>query len=129
MSENKPYNTKERVKTFVIEHPIDNEKYLAHYCLEGPEAGIYYRGKSYIEDSFDSVEVKLPEYIKNFGTDFTINITPIFTKEHKVRMLCCTEVENGSFTVHGSPGPFFWTVFGKRFDFDVETLRSEVNVK
>jgi hypothetical protein len=120
------YNT---AKTFVIDHPVNNEKYLVHSCLEGPEAGIYYRGKSCIEDEFDSVDVKLPEYIKNFGIDFTINITPIFTKEHKVRALCCTEVENGSFTVHGLPGPFFWTVFGKRFDIDAEPLKKDVDIK
>jgi hypothetical protein len=38
-------------KTFVIDHPVDPERYLVHACLEGPEAGIYYRGKSFVNDS------------------------------------------------------------------------------
>ena len=33
-------------KTFVIDHPDDENKYLVHVCLEGPEAGVYYRGKA-----------------------------------------------------------------------------------
>jgi len=28
-------------KMFVIEHPLDKEKLLAHACIEGPEAGVY----------------------------------------------------------------------------------------
>jgi hypothetical protein len=38
-------------KTFIIEHPIDTSKYLIHACLEGPEAGVYYRGKATIDNN------------------------------------------------------------------------------
>jgi hypothetical protein len=33
------------LKSFVIQHPINTNQYLVHVCLEGPEAGVYYRGK------------------------------------------------------------------------------------
>jgi hypothetical protein len=36
------YNTS---KTFIIDHPIKKDKYLVHACVEGPETGVYYRGK------------------------------------------------------------------------------------
>jgi len=39
-------------KTFVREHPLNKDKYLVHACLEGPEAGVYYRGERLITHSF-----------------------------------------------------------------------------
>jgi hypothetical protein len=65
------YNTS---KTFVIDHPIDKNKYLVHACLEGPEAGVYYRGKSEIVNN-DFVEIILPDYVDLLATEFTIQIT------------------------------------------------------
>ena len=38
-------------KTFIINHPLDDSKYLVHACLEGPEAGIYYRGDGEITNN------------------------------------------------------------------------------
>ena len=38
-------------KTFVIPHPLKNDKYLVHACLEGPEAGVYYRGTGKIKEN------------------------------------------------------------------------------
>ena len=45
-----------KTKTFIIDHPIDKNKYLVHGCLEGPEFGVYYRGKSEIllKSNFDN---------------------------------------------------------------------------
>ena len=63
-------------KTFVIDHPINENKYLVHVCLEGPEAGVYYRGKSTITNN-DSVKIELPDYLRHIGSNYTINITRI----------------------------------------------------
>jgi hypothetical protein len=64
-------------KTFIIDHPIDSDKYLVHTCLEGPEAGVYYRGIGKISNS-KSVEIELPHYASTIAYDFTVNITPIY---------------------------------------------------
>ena len=60
-------------KTFVIQHPLDKDKYLIHACLEGPEAGVYYRGRGEIKR--DSVRIDLPDYAKKLATDFTVQVT------------------------------------------------------
>jgi hypothetical protein len=115
-------------KTFVIDHPLDSDKYLVHACLEGPEAGVYYRGKSVIEDN--CVKVSLPEYVDKLATDFTVHITPVYKFGlNNTRVLTATEVENGCFEVYGEPGPFHWVVYGSRAPVVVEPLKSEVEVK
>jgi hypothetical protein len=116
-------------KTFVIDHPTKEDKRLVHACVEGPEAGIYYRGKNVIEN--DSVQITLPDYISaNFGYDFTVNITPIYKAGiNNTRVLCCSEVENGVFTVYGEPGPFHWLVFGKRGEIQVEIDKETTNIQ
>jgi hypothetical protein len=43
-------------KSFLIDHPTQEGKKLRHGCLEGPEHGVYFRGKS-----SDSV-IECPEY-------------------------------------------------------------------
>jgi hypothetical protein len=63
-------------KTFIIDHPDDDSKYLVHACLEGPEVGVYYRGKGEITNN-EFVEISLPDYVTNLATDFTVQISPI----------------------------------------------------
>ena len=46
-------------KTFVIQHPTEYNKYLVHSCLEGPESGVYYRGRGVIEESNNICLIKL----------------------------------------------------------------------
>jgi hypothetical protein len=114
-------------KTFVIQHPTNPNKYLVHGCLEGPESGVYYRGKAMIPDGSTSTDVKLPEYVPSLATDFTVHVTP--TYNGSLRTLNATEVTNGVFTVYGEPGPFTWIVHGSRGTIDAEPEKSAVNVK
>jgi hypothetical protein len=114
-------------KTFVIDHPIKENKYLVHACLEGPEAGVYYRGKGEITNG-ESVNILLPDYVKSLATDFTIQITPIYN-EKKMEQLYTSEVKNNSFTVYGENTKFFWLVHGKRTNIEVEPLKLNVKVK
>ena len=118
-------------KTFVIPHPTDSNKYLQHACLEGPEAGVYYRGKSEITNN-EFVEISLPEYTKNFD-DYTVQLTPVVGDDYKKGSLdlklYTTEVKNNKFKVFGDNGKFFWTVFGKRNSLIVEPLKSEYSLK
>jgi hypothetical protein len=115
------YNT-QSTKTFIIEHPIENSKYLVHACMEGPEAGVYYRGQSEIKDN-NSVEIILPPYTKKFS-NFSIQLTPI----GKYNKLSCREVCNNVFHVFGQNGKFYWTVFATRQEIETTVDKSSVSV-
>lgn len=113
-------------KTFVIDHPTNKEKYLVHACLEGPEAGVYYRGKGEIINN-ESTTIDLPYYVQSLASDFTVNVTPIFNG--KINVLNSSEVVDNKFTVYGENCRFHWIVYGKRLDIEVEPMKSETNVK
>ena len=113
-------------KTFVIEHPINEEKLLVHACLEGPEAGVYYRGESEITNNSE-VTIELPNYVDKLATSLTVQVTPIYNGS--VKQLGVSRVKDNKFTVYGENCEFFWTVFGKRLSFDVEPNKKEVVVK
>jgi hypothetical protein len=116
-------------KTFVIDHPIDTKKHLVHACLEGPEAGVYYRGKSEITEADNGcVSVELPAYVCALATDFTIQLTPVFDGK-SVKTLNATEVVDNKFQVHGTTGKFYWLVHGLRTNIEIEPNKSDVNVK
>ena len=116
--------TCEAAKTFVIDHPDDKEKYLVHGCLEGPEGGVYYRGRGEV-----GTPVNLPKYVPNLiKGEPTIQVTPIYNGS--VRTLNCSEYDKGtnSFEVFGTEGPFYWTFTAKRCDVNVEPLKADTNV-
>jgi hypothetical protein len=112
-------------KTFVIDHPFSPDKYLVHACLEGPEAGVYYRGKGIIQER--EIEITLPSYVKHIATDFSVQITAV--NSNNIFYTSEVDEETGAFKVFGKPGIFFWHVYGKRQTIEVEPLKSEVNVK
>jgi hypothetical protein len=132
-------------KTFIIPHPIKKSSYLVHACLEGPESGIYYRGKSEILPTQNFIEISLPEYVSNIGHDFTVQITKISNNPNTISNnpntisnslntisntpLEVSEVINGKFKVYGSPTKFFWVVFGTREKIEVEPLKSKIKPK
>jgi hypothetical protein len=123
-------------KTFIIPHPINENNYLVHVCLEGPEGGIYYKGIGEISEG--SVTILLPDYCRNFGYDFTVSITAIY--DGTIRIYNASPVINNQFTVYtevymevytevytesytegcGKTGKFHWVVIGKRCDIDSE---------
>jgi hypothetical protein len=114
-------------KTFIIDHPTDSERYLVHGCLEGPEAGVYYRGTGRIPENHTSTIVCLPTYVNHLAKDFTVHVTPIIHKN--IRTLNVSSVSNGSFEVFGSSGEFYWHVYGKRLSIEVEPKKKDVIVK
>ena len=116
-------------KTFVIDHPSDKDRYLVHACLEGPEAGVYYRGEGEIADN-ESTIIFLPDYVEAFASNFTVHLTSIFDPTlKKGRVYEYGPVKNESFTVYGPSGKFSWIVHAKRSEVEVEPLKSSVNVK
>jgi hypothetical protein len=121
-----PYLPTSPAKTFVIDHPKDESKYLVHACLEGPEAGVYYRGTGTIAELETSVEVELPDYVDALAADLTVQVTPIYNGA--VRVLNASCVSNNKFTVYGDSGDFWWHVYGRRASVVVEPKKSSVSV-
>ena len=64
---------KAQTKSFKIQHPLDPNKYLEHGSLEGPEHGIYQRGRA---SGKGTVQVDLPDYFEALSeNDITVHIT------------------------------------------------------
>ena len=57
------------VKAFDIKHPLKEEWRLRHACIEGPEAGVYYRGRLK-----GSNIIELPSYWKGLVDKDTITV-------------------------------------------------------
>jgi collagen type VII alpha len=115
-------------KTFIIDHPLNPNRHLVHACLEGPEMGVYYRGKGTIAPNATCTVITLPAYVPAFASDFTIQITPIYNGQTP-GVYAASDVVHGTFEVHGPPGSFYWHVYGSRGVINVEPLRSEVIVR
>ncbi|UCE18987.1 MAG: hypothetical protein JSV84_01155 [Gemmatimonadota bacterium] len=116
-------NIEAYTKSFRIDHPSEPDLDLVHGCLEGPESGVYYRGKAQLIDG-ESV-VMLPDYFEALTReeDRTVLLTPIGKEPFT---MSCSEVADGQFTVYGTKpdGKFFWEVKAVRADVD----RLEVEV-
>ena len=123
------------VKNFVIDHPVDKEKYLIHGCLEGPTADVFYRGKGrLLEGDFETV-VKLPDYFNALvdSESVTILLTPI----DRVENICAniSRINENIFIVKRKKIEkrleFFWEVKAtrKNEEFPVEPNKTDVNVK
>jgi hypothetical protein len=106
-------------------------RYLIHACLEGPEAGVYYRGKATIREGEDVATVNLPDYACTLATDFTVQVTPIYNgRSIRTLNVSAIDEEHGTFNVYGPPGDFSWVVYGKRLSItNIEPLKKDVEVK
>jgi hypothetical protein len=115
-------------KTFVIDHPLDSSKYLVHACLEGAEAGVYYRGSGKIINNIFTT-ISLPSYASAVASNFTVHITPKFDGSslsdvsYKV-----SEVTDNAFTVYGKNGCFNWLAIGERLAINVEPSKDGLTV-
>lgn len=100
-------------KKFDIPHPTKDNHRLAHACIEGPENGVYHRGRL-----IDNNVIQLPEYWRGLvdAETITVNLTP-----HGVyQELFVKSIEWGTTikVVNNSGGPIncSYTVYGKRKD-------------
>lgn len=116
-------------KTFVIDHPIHSEKYLVHACLEGPEAGVYYRGEGSITNNEYSTII-LPNYVSDIATNLSVQITQKLENiSDRIVPIATTTIKNNKFNVCGKNCHFWWTVFGKRMNIEVEPNKKDVEIK
>ena len=80
-------------KNFKIQHPTMEGYYLLHSSLEGPERGIYHRGKLKTSDI-----IHLPDYWNELtdDVDITVQLTPIGNAcQHFVKSVNKKEIEVG----------------------------------
>lgn len=118
------------MKTFVIDHPLDPKRYLVHACLEGPEAGVYYRGEGQLTADEPEAWIELPSYVPKLAGDFTVQLTQINSnRDDSFARLRAGRVVGGGFAVYGDPCTFAWHVYGTRLPVVTEPLRADVVVR
>ena len=102
-------------KSFDIPHPSKEGYRLRHVSLEGPEIGVYHRGK--LEDTN---VIELPDYwggLVNPDT-ITVNLTPVGCYQE---LFVETINESKSITIKNRDGELInchYTVYGERKDLD-----------
>ncbi|MBD2449047.1 hypothetical protein H6G76_18180 [Nostoc sp. FACHB-152] len=111
-----------KVKTFVIDHPLDQSKYLIHGTLEGPEASVFYRGSSQLVNG--KAEINLPDYFEalTHKEGRTIVLTNIdgFDKL-MVKKIGQDKIVQGKFyVVSDNPES------SQEFDWEVKAIRKDV---
>jgi hypothetical protein len=117
-------------KSFDIRDPRqeDEDVRLVHGSLEGPEFGVYYRGKSKLVDGVTIIN--LPDYFESLVDleNRTVILTPVFVSDETISQLASSEVVNGQFTVKCTDNnnlsqSFFWEA--KAFRKDIPPLEVE----
>lgn len=99
-------------KPFDIPHPTKEGYRLRHVCLEGPESGVYFRGRI-----TNKKEIILPNYWKGLvdWTTITVSLTPIGSHQNVIVKRFDEEKiylqSNG-----GIPIDCFFHVYGERKD-------------
>jgi hypothetical protein len=106
-------------KSFVIDHPTKEGMKLRHGSLEGPENGVYIRGRLK-----DNNTIELPDYWTGLVDEetITVNLTPI---GRKAPLHSVVDIADNTVVVESANDivDCFYTVFGERKDverFEVE---------
>ena len=106
-------------KSFVINHPTKPGMKLRYGSLEGPENGVYVRGKT------SEFIVELPNYWTGLIDEdtITVNLTPI----GKTQTLWVQSIEDNKVTIGSkcTEVEYFYTIYGERKD--VEKLEVEIS--
>jgi len=108
-------------KSFLIDHPTKENKKLEYGCLEGPEFGVYHRGR------VQSNTITLPDYwtaLVREGT-ITVQLTPKGSFQHLyVVSQSLTEIIIGA--ADGETIDCFYTIYGERADIDSLVVEKDV---
>ena len=103
-------------KGFDIKHPNKEGQRLRHICLEGPEAGVYIRGKLTTGNSIG--EIKLPEYWKNLvdPESITVSLTQIGCSQDLI--VISVDIDKGIEVHSGNDSSIncFYTIQAARID-------------
>ncbi len=123
-------------KTFIIDNPLDKDRYIVHASIEGPEGAVYYRGSARLQHGV--AKVMLPHYFEGLTRkeDRTVILTNIGGFDRiAVKKSGQDKIVNGSFVVvadnPNSTQEFDWEVKAVRADGPLlvaEPLRKDVQV-
>ena len=111
-------------KKFDIQHPTKGEGWrLAHACIEGPEAGVYYRGRLKNQKI-----IKLPYYWKDLVDVETITVQLQPIGAHQDIIVKRWDEENIYLQAQGGlPINCFYHVYGERKDIEKLVVEYEVD--
>lgn len=98
-------------KSFVIDHPTKPDMKLRYGSLEGPENGVYVRGRLK-----DSNVIELPDYWTGLVDESTITVN--LTAIGKSQDLWVDDIIDNTIIVGGSNVNCFYTVFAERKDVE-----------
>ena len=108
-------------KTFIVNHPLDDNKYIVHATLEGPEGAVYYRGTSQLCNG--KTTIALPDYFEAFTRkeQRTIVLTNIDGFDRiAVQSVDGEKIKDGKFVVI-SDNP----ESSQKFDWEVKAVRAD----
>ncbi|SDL72958.1 hypothetical protein SAMN05421874_12817 [Nonomuraea maritima] len=120
-----------QLKTFIIPHPMDRDRWLIHATTESPHNGVEYWGSVTLDED-GNADVELPSYFETLThvEGCTVLVTPVGTT---ASACSATKPQGGRFTVHGEPEQEVgWLVKAIRKDVPpvlVEPRRDEVAVR
>ena len=103
-------------KSFIIDHPLDpTNKYLSHFCIEGPEPFNLYRGTVTLDET-GSAQVMLPDYFDAINIDFSYQLTAIGAPMPNLHV--AATIRDNQFRISGgAPGKqVSWEVTARRND-------------
>jgi hypothetical protein len=115
-------------KAFVIDHPLDPaHKLLEHYCAEGPEPLLVYRGEATLDDRGEAW-VQLPDYFEaiaerpHYALTCVGGFAPVYVAER---------VQAGRFKIAGGTAGLAvdWVVTAKRSDPYVRVHGAPVEIE
>ena len=101
-------------KPFDIEHPIKGDGHrLRHVSLEGPEAGVYYRGRLK-----ESNTIELPSYWKGLVHEdsITVQLQPIGNRHYHLNVVSFDNEKIIISEADDKPIDCFYHVYGERKD-------------
>jgi hypothetical protein len=113
-------------KSFRIPHPTEPGMDLLHYCLEGPENGVYYYGEARCENGV--VIVTLPDYFEplTLPTGRSVILTQI-DNGGELALLAASPISGGKFTIRASikDALVAWEVLAVRAGVTGGTMREQ----
>jgi hypothetical protein len=103
-------------KSFLIPHPTKPSKQLQYACLEGPENGVYIRGKT------NESVIILPDYWKELVDEDSVTVTA--TPIGKFQQLFVASQTSESVEIGNVDGFYNYVIYGERKD--VDKLQTEI---
>jgi hypothetical protein len=105
-------------KSFVINHPTKENHKLRYGSLEGPENGVYVRGRT------KGNTIELPEYWEQLVDEnsVTVSLTPIGSNQN----IWVESISNNTVIIGGDLTETFYVIYGERKDVDKLVVEYEV---